>query len=133
MPKTVPRETIDQILPTYKACSSYAEVADKLGISVSTVGRVIRKSEYDRYHVGGVVSRSIPISNEEPSRKDAFSITSRTLKLRSNVTGLTYTVSTESDVIEIESDTALMQIQVNMLEQFAGEIKNIQSLIGTYK
>lgn len=133
MPKMVPREVIDQILPTYKACSSYAEVADKLGVSVSTVCRVVRKSGYDRYHVGGVVSRNIPISNEEPPRKDAFSVTSRTLKLRSNVTGLTYTVSTESDMVEIESDTALMQIRIDMLEQFAGEIKNIQSLIGTHK
>lgn len=129
MPKVIPKEILDQILPTYKVCSSYAETADKLGISVSVVGRVVRESGYDRYHVGGAVSKSILISNEEPARKDAFSVTSRTLKLKSNVTGLTYTVSTESDVIEIESDTALMQIRVDMLEQFAGEIKNIQSLI----
>lgn len=129
MPKVIPKEILDQILPTYKVCSSYAETADKLGISVSVVGRVVRESGYDRYHVGGAVSKSVLISNEEPARKDAFSVTSRTLKLKSNVTGLTYTVSTESDVIEIESDTALMQIRVDMLEQFAGEIKNIQSLI----
>lgn len=129
MPRIIPKEILDQILPTYKVCSSYAETADRLGISVSVVGRVIRESGYDRYHVGGAVSKSIPVSNEEPARKDAFSVTSRTLKLKSNTTGLTYTVSTESDVIEIESDTALMQIRVDMLESFVGEIKNIQSLI----
>jgi hypothetical protein len=129
MPKVIPKEVLDRVLPTYKICSSYAEVADKLGISIATVGKVVRESGYDRYHVGGTISKSVPIINEEPARKDAFSVTSRTLKLKSNVTGLTYTVSTESDVIEIESDTALMQIHVNMLEQFAGEIKNIQSLI----
>lgn len=129
MPRIIPKEILDQILPTYKVCSSYAETADRLGISVSVVGRVIRESGYDRYHVGGAVSKSILVSNEEPARKDAFSVTSRTLKLKSNTTGLTYTVSTESDVIEIESDTALMQIRVDMLESFVGEIKNIQSLI----
>ena len=133
MPKVIPQEVIDQILPTYKACTSYAETADKLGISVSTVGKVVRESGYDRHHVGGAISRSIPISNEEPAHKNAFSVTSRTVKLKSNTTGLIYTVSTESDVVEIESDTALMQININLLEQFTAEIKNIQSLIGTYK
>lgn len=69
MPRVIPKEILDQILPTYKVCSSYAETADKLGISVSVVGRVVRESGYDRYHVGGAISKSIPVSNEERYRR----------------------------------------------------------------
>ena len=129
MPKVIPQETLDKVLPLYKVCSSYAEVADKLGISTATVGRIVRKSGYDRYHVGGMISRDIPVSCIESTSKSYLHTTARTVKLRSDVTGFVYTVSTETDVVEIESDTALMQISTKLLTQFMNEIKDVQSMI----
>lgn len=129
MPKKIPQDVLDRVLPTYKACTSYAEVANTLGISSATVGRIVRKSGYDRYHVGGVISRDIPVNSEKPARRNMLRAVSRTVKLKSDITGLTYTVSTELDTVEIESDTALMQIGVGLLGQFMDEIKNIQSMV----
>lgn len=129
MPKMISQETLDRVLPLYKVCSSYAEVADKLGISISTVGKVVRESGYDRYHVGGAISKGIPASYIESISKGCLHTTARTVKLKSDVTGFVYTVSTETDIIEIESDTALMQISTKLLTQFMNEIKDIQSMI----
>lgn len=129
MPKMIPQETLDRVLPLYKACSSYAEVADKLGISTATVGRVVRESGYDRYHVGGAISKGVSVSCVESTSKSYLHMAARTVKLKSDITGLVYTVSTETDVVEIESDTALMQISTKLLTQFMNEIKDIQSMI----
>lgn len=131
MPKGVriSQEIRDKIVPLYKTGLSQAEVADKLGIGQTVVSRYVRASGYDRYHVGGAMARSTPVPVCDPvevkPKKPTMRTVARSLKLKSDVTGFQYTISTESDIIEIESDTALMQLQVTQLRSFIQELENI--------
>ena len=131
MPKAISHDIIEKILPLYKTGLNYREVADKLGISHATVGRIVRESGYDRTHVGSTIAKSIPISNEMPMQPaNPLRVTSRTLKLHSDVTGHTYTVSTESEIIEIDSDSALMQLPASAIDAFISELQRIKTMLG---
>ena len=98
------QEQRELVLSTYKTGLTYKGVAEKLGISFATVGRIVRESGYDRYHVGSSIAKSIPVANTQPSQSPAkaadrpqeMKVISRTQKLQSAVTGFTYTVSTDS-------------------------------------
>lgn len=136
MPKgiNITPELKELIVSTYKSGLTYKETADKLGISFSAVGKVVRESGYDRVHVGSSIARAIPVANVAPAQASTFKqplyIMSRTLKLHSDITGNNYTVSTESDIIEIESDSTLMQLQVQLIDDFIQELQNIKSMLG---
>ena len=134
--KHITPETRELVIATYKSGLTYKEVADKLGISFSTVGNIVRASGYDRYHVGSQIAKSVPVANipqkpvEAPQSRSGLRVASRTLKLQSELTGFLYTISTDSDVVEIESDSALMQIQVGLIDSFIEELNNIKRKIG---
>lgn len=140
MPKghPIPLDVKERIVPMYKSGLSQQEVADQLGISQNVVSRYVRKSGYDRYHVGGAMARTTPVpvidqteqSHEKP-KKPIMRTIARSLKLKSDVTGLTYTVSTESDLIDIEGDTALLQLDFNQLKSFMQELESIAELLGS--
>lgn len=137
MPKgiTINQELKEQIVAMYKTGLTYKEVADKLGISFSAVGRIVRESGYDRVHVGSRIAKSIPTPEpmkvrEQPS-KPAFTTLSRTMKLHSERTDYNYTISTDSDQIDIESDTALMSIKLDMIDQFIKELQDIKAMLGS--
>jgi len=132
------QEMRELVLSTYKSGLTYRQVADQLGISHMTVGRIVRASGYDRYHVGSSIAKSIPIANTQPSQspvkaaesRQEMRVISRTQKLQSPVTGFCYTVSTDSEVIDIESDTALMQINVSSIDNFIDELTKIKKMLG---
>lgn len=137
MPKgiVINQEFKQQIVDTYKSGLTYREVADKLGISFATVGRIVRESGYDRFHVGSKIAKSIPTPEplkvrEQPS-KPSFVTLSRTMKLHSEHTDYNYTISTDSDQIDIESDTALMSIKLEMIDQFIKELQDIKAMLGS--
>ena len=137
MPKgiTITPEFKEQIVALYKTGLTYRQVGDKLGISFATVGRVVRESGYDRVHVGSRIAKSIPTpepmkAKEQPS-KPAFTTLSRTMKLHSEHTDYNYTISTDSDQIDIESDTALMSIKLDMIDQFIKELQDIKAMLGS--
>lgn len=132
------QEQRDLVLSTYKTGLTYKGVAERLGISFATVGRIVRESGYDRYHVGSSIAKSIPTANVESSQsptkaaesRQEMKVISRTQKLQSPVTGFCYTVSTESDVIEIESDSALMSIKLEDVEAYIKELQDICKILG---
>ena len=130
------QEVIDQIVETYKTGISMREVAEKFNCSQSTVSRLVRDSNYDRTHVGGRITQFIPqvdfqpnSGNEHPKRSP-FRVMSRTLKLHSEVTGHSYTVSTEAEVVDIESENALMQLPVGSIDAFIEELTQIKAMLG---
>ena len=133
MPKGQPisQEIKSQIVPLYKTGISQMEVADRLGISQNVVSRTIRSSGYDRFHVGGAMARSTPIANCEPKKelppepRSKLRAVSRSLKLKSDITGFTYSISTDSDIVVIESEAALMEIRVSQLKGFIQELESI--------
>lgn len=135
--KLISPEMREQIVRLYKTGLSYREVGEKFGISFVTVGRYVRESGYDRTHVGSKIAKSVPLPNlpESPVKAsqsvDPFRVTSRTLKLQSSATGYSYTISTESEVVEIESDSALMQIRVDQIDKFIDELTLIKRKLGS--
>ena len=135
MPKgiNITPEQKELIVATYKTGLTYAQVAEKLGLSKCAVGKAVRESGYDRFHVGSTIAKSIPVPFEKPLEKPAgnpFRITARTLKLHSDATGHSYTVSTESDVVDIESDNALMQLPASAIDAFISELQRIKTMLG---
>lgn len=128
-------EMREEIVAMYKTGLTYREVADRFGISDYSVGKYVRQSGYDRYHVGSKIAKSIPTAPALPASqeatKPAFTVQARSLKLHSDKTKINYTISTESNVIEIESDTVLMQIRVDMIDTFISELKNIKAMLGS--
>lgn len=132
------QEQRELVLAKYKSGLTYKQVADEMGINFTTVGRIVRISGYDRYHVGSSIAKSIPTANVESSQSPAkapesrqeMKVISRTQKLQSSVTGFCYTVSTDSEVIDIESDTALMQINVSSIDNFIEELTKIKKMLG---
>jgi len=132
------REQRELILAKYKSGLTYKQVADEMNVSHATVGNIVRASGYDRYHVGSSIAKSIPVANTQPSQSPAkaaesrqeMRVISRTQKLQSPVTGFTYTVSTDSDVVEIESDSALMSIRVQDIEAYIKELQDICKMLG---
>ena len=129
-------EQIEQIVSTYKAGITMREVAERFNCSQSTVSRMVRESNYDRTHVGGKITRFIPQtdlpsgnSDEQPKR-NPFRVMARTLKLHSDTTGHSYTVSTEAEVVDIESDNALMQLPVGSIDAFIEELTQIKAMLG---
>lgn len=122
-----------QVLPLYKTGLTQSEVAEKLGISKPTVSRIIRSTGYDRIHVGSTIAKSVPVSPiaKAPERPKAdFRTVSRTLKLASAATGFSYKISTETDIVEIEGESALIQINVSMVDQFITELTEIKAMLG---
>ena len=74
------------------------------------------------------MSRSCPNPKIEESKDKKLVVTSRTLKLHSPKTNYTYTASTDSDLIEIESDSCLMAIKIDQIDSFIDELKNIKQM-----
>lgn len=136
--KKLNQETRELVLATYKSGLTYKEVADKLGISFSVVGRIVRESGYDRYHVGSRLAKSLPNipapveakASPEP-RKQPFTALSRAMKMRGDTTMFVYEISTESDVIHIEADSVLMDIKVDAIQPFIEELNGIKSMLGS--
>ena len=134
--KLITPEMKEQIVQLYKTGLTYREVGDKLGISFVTVGRYVRETGYDRTHVGSSIAKSVPIVTmpekpvEAPESRNPFRVTSRTLTLQGAATGNSYTISTESEVVEIESESALMQIKIDQIDNFINELKLIKKQIG---
>lgn len=134
-------EQKEQIVALYKTGLTQCEVAERFGVSQNTVSRVVHPSGYDRTHIGSQIARSIPVANVEPRKgpsepvqretaKNSFRVTSRTLKLHSEATGHTYTVSTETDVVDVESDNALMQLPIQAIDAFIEELQQIKAMLG---
>jgi len=132
MPKRFTEEFKTQIVDLYKTGLSMPQVASKLGISQSSVSRIVRQSGYDRFHVGGRIAKSIPnVPAAKPVAKPStgFTVTSRTMKLQSNVTGCVYEISTDSDIIHIESENALMDIKVSLIDALITELQGIKKML----
>lgn len=111
------------------------EVAEKFNCSQSTVSRLVRDSNYDRTHVGGRMTQFIPqadlpSSNSDERQRSPFRVMARTLKLHSDTTGHSYTVSTEAEVVDIESENALMQLPVGLIDAFIEELTQIKAMLG---
>ena len=128
-------ELIEQIVTTYKTGPTMRETAEKFHCSQSTVSRFVMQSGYDREHVGGTITKHLPVlpaipAKDEEGKKKPFRIMSRTLKLHSDQTGNSYTVSTESEVVDIESDNALMQLPVKAIDAFIDELIQIKAMVG---
>ena len=134
--KLVTPEMKEQIIQMYKTGLTYREVGEKFGISFVTVGRYVRKNGYDRVHVGSKIAKAVPIAAlpekpvEAPESRNPFRVTSRTLTLQGAATGNSYTISTESEVVEIESDQALMQIRIDQIDNFINELRLIKKQLG---
>lgn len=138
MPKgiSITPEQKEQIVALYKTGLTYREVGERFGVSHAAVGMIIRATGYDRTHVGSPIAKAIPIANEKPMDKpkpNPFRVTSRTMKLHSDTTGHTYTVSTESDVVDIESEKALMQLPAGLIDAFIEELQQIKAMLGNPK
>ena len=130
-------EPIEQIVATYKTGISMREVAERYNCSMSTVSRFVRERNYDRTHVGGKVTKFIPPTDimakknaEEQPEHNPFRVMARTLKLHSDTTGHSYTVSTEAEVVDIESENALMQLPVGSIDAFIEELTQIKAMLG---
>lgn len=128
-------EQIDQIVATYKTGISMREVAEKFNCSMSTVSRFVRENNYDRTHIGGRMMQFIPQAdfpsgNSAEQQRSPFRIMARTLKLHSDTTGHSYTVSTEAEVVDIESENALMQLPVGSIDAFIEELTQIKAMLG---
>ena len=130
-------EVKEQIVTLYKTGITMREVADRLGVSQSAVSRVIKASGYDRFHVGSRLAKSLPNipapaaakPTPEPARA-AFTTVSRTLKLVSNTTGCSYEISTDSDIVQIESDVLLGKLEVAQIDAFIADLQHIKSQLG---
>ena len=132
MPKKFSQETRSLVLTTYKSGLTMREVADKLGITMSSVSRIIASFGYDRTHVGGRLTRSVPVvPDTAPAAPNKASLVtmSRTQKMYSELTGILYTVSTESDTITIESDQALMELPVGLIDRFVEELIELKKFL----
>ena len=122
----------EQIVTLYKTGLSMPQVAEKLGCSQSSVSRIVRLSGYDRSHVGSKIAKSIPnVPDSKPVSKPStgFTITSRALKLKGDTTGCTYEISTDSDIVHIESENALMDIKVSLIDALITELQGIKKML----
>lgn len=65
----------EAVLKQYANGLTYKEIANQLGISEQTVGRVVRSHpEADHYHKGGVISKTIPVNIDIPAVKSKIKI-----------------------------------------------------------
>ena len=133
--KKIAESVINQIVPMYEAGYTYREIADKLGISHVTVGRIVRNAGLDRYHVGGRISKSLPLTNDrlpEPQERpsDPLLVTGRTLNIHGIITGCDYVAGTHMASVDIMLDEWALSIDRNKLSGFIAELENIRKLIG---
>lgn len=133
--KVIQKDILEKIVPLYKTGITQQEVADQLGISISTVGRHIKAAGYDRTHVGGMLSKAapcVPIAapKAEAKEPEALVVTGRTLNMHGSQTGCDYTAGTHNENVDITLADWMMSIPVTKLEAFINELSCLRKMVG---
>ena len=84
--KKIADSTREQIVSMYRSGKLHREISEETGVSMATVGRICREAGLDKYHVGGRMSKTCPVTNDAPSeqRNAAASATSSGVPRRPN-------------------------------------------------
>ena len=133
--KRIANEVREQVVTLYKSGKVQREIAEEVGISQATVGRICREAGVDMFHVGGKIAKSCPKMNnalpegvERP--KDALIVTGRTLNLHGPATGCDYVAGTLTKAIDITLGDWALSIDRDKLSGFISELEQIKKLIG---
>lgn len=134
--KKIADSTREQIVSMYRSGRLHREISEETGVSMATVGRICREAGLDKYHVGGRMSKTCPVTNDAlpaPQERPAepLIVTGRTLNLHGQATGCDYVAGTNTESVDITlGDTWALSIKTDQLSGFIAELEHIRKLIG---
>ena len=102
----------EEVVLMYKDGANQYELADMFDVSQWTISNIVRKSGYDRTHVGGAISRRIKTLEEYPTptmqsgvsqHEVALVVTQRIVVLDGLGTHWKYLVDSQATVVQIDN------------------------------
>ena len=138
--KRIDDETRKQIVDMYAHGKVHREIHEITGVSMGTISKICCDAGLDRYHVGGRISKTIAMPNEDTTKEInrntsakenmQIDIIERILTMHGNNTGCTYVAGTNMPNIDITLGDWAISIERGKLNSFIEELSNIKKIIG---